>query len=180
MNTRRQAFFLIPLLIGCIALTGCSSSVVKNLQLVVAGSEAVVAALETTGTIPAPIAVLIDLYMGQVSEFTAEVSTILASSASTAVKDAQIAAAAAKIAKLDLPPGVPLLVANSVQAVATALATFLTDVHVTASRMAEVQMATSFAEQAKPKKLKMSDSDKKKLEDLHARAEKLKARFPKK
>lgn len=180
INAKPLIFGMIALLLGG-ALVGCTNTALRDIQLVIAGTDAVIAALESTGSIPAPIDALVNLYMGQVTTFEADVTTILASSDTPAVKDANIAAAALKIAKLDLPPGVPSLVANSLQAVASALAAFLKNTHATAAKIAMNPMAESFAGgSAKPAKLKMSDSDKKKLAELHAKAEAQKARFPQK
>jgi hypothetical protein len=163
------------------ALVGCSSSAVRDLQLVVAGGEAVVAALESAGTIPAPAAALINTYMGQVSAFVSFSTTELASSDSPAVKASKIAAEAVGISKPDLPSGTPTLVATSIQAVASALANFLSNIAATSAQLSvSPQFASGFGAKKKAPKLDMSASDKKKLAELHARAVILQSKFPKK
>ena len=174
-----RAAGLGAVLLMFLALAGCSSSAVRDLELVVAGGEAVVAALESAGTIPAPIAAVIDTYMSQVGEVTTFASTELASADTPAVKASKILAEGATVAALDLPPGTPLLIATSLKAVATALAAFLANIQsATAQIAAHPEFAESFTAKGKP--LKISKSDEKKLSALHARALALKAKFPKK
>ncbi len=180
-NCKSVIFGAIVLLLSGV-LVGCGNSAVQDIQLVVATSEAVVAALETTGTIPAPVATAVNVYMGQATEFVNFAITELASTDTPAVKASKIAAEGALLSKPDLPPGTPTSVATSIQAVASALAVFLANIQTaaTAMRAVESPMVLSATEKPKPAKLKMSDSDKKKLEALKVRAEMLKARFPKK
>ncbi len=173
----------VAVLLACLLLVGCSSSAVRDLQLVVAGSEAVVAALESVGTIPAPMAAAINVYMGQVSSFVTFATAELASTDTAAVKTSKLAAEAATVSKADLPPGTPALIATAIQAVATSLATFLGNIQ-TASNLASEDLpppyASTFMAAKASKSGKMSKSDEKKLAELHARALALKARFPKK
>ena len=162
-----------------LTLAACSSSAVRDLELVVAGGEAVVAALESAGTIPAPIAAAVNVYMGQLSAFVDFATTELASTDTAAIKASKIAAEAATVAGPDLPPGTPAVIAASIKAVATALATFLGSIQTTAALLSEPSYGNSFMA-GKPAKLKISKSDEKKLAALLPRVEKLKARFPKK
>jgi hypothetical protein len=174
-----RAAGLAVVLLMSLALVGCSSSAVRDLQLVVAASEAVVAALETSGVIPAPIGAAVNVYMGQVSEFVTFATTELASSDSSAVKASKIAAEAAAVAKPDLPPGTPNLIATAIQAVAASLGTFLGNIQATAAVISHPSYGNSFFAE-KAAKLKISKADEKKLAELHARALVLKAKFPKK
>ena len=175
----RCALVLVPLL-AFMCLAGCGSSAVQDLQLVIAGSEAVVAALETVGVIPASVSAAINTYMGQVSAFADFATTELASTDTAAVKASRIAAEAASVAKPDLPGGTPTLLVTSIQAVAQAVATFLANIHTTAALISEPSYGNSFAAAGKPAKINISKADQKKLEALHARAAALKAKFPKK
>lgn len=178
-----RAAGLGAVLLMFMALAGCSSSAVRDLELVVAGSEAVVAALESVGTIPAPIAAAVNVYMGQLSAFVDFATTELASTDTAAIKASKIAAEAATVAGPDLPPGTPALIATSISAVVTALATFLGNIHTTASLASEdlpPPYANSFTAVKASKSGKLSKSDEKKLAALLPRVEKLKARFPKK
>jgi hypothetical protein len=175
----RTKLFGVLAILFCLVLAGCSSSAVRDLQLVVAGGEAVVAALESTGTIPAPISAAINVYMAQVSDFITFATTELASTDDAAVKATKLAAEAATVAGPDLPPGTPAVIAASIKAVATALATFLANMQATAALISNPSYGNSFLA-AKSAKLKISQSDKRKLAELHARALALQARFPKK
>lgn len=179
MNLKTGLGIALVLLLS-LSLMSCSSSAVRDLQLVVAGGEAVVAALESSGTIPAPLAALINVYMGQVATFTDFAIAELASTDTPAVKASKIAAEAASVSKPDLPPGTPALIGTSIQAVASALATFLGNIHTTAELISTPSFGNSFAAGGKPAKLKLSKSDEKKLAELRARAQRLKQRFPKK
>jgi hypothetical protein len=175
-----KKLLLIPVLALFVALAGCQSSVVRDLDLVVTASEAVVTVLAGAGVIPVAVATAVDTYMGDVTSFENFAQAELASSDSAVIKAEKIAAEVASIAKPNLPSGTPQVIVSVVQAVVNAVANFLSTVQTTARLVADTPYADGFTNSAKPKPVKLSKKDIEKVQALHPRVAALKARFPKK
>lgn len=147
---------LFVVLAALFALVSCGSNqVLTTLQLVVASSEAAVAALEAGGTIDPNTAAKIENYLTSVSTAASFAATELASSDSTAVKAAKIVQEFATVTAPDLPAGTPQVILTTVNAVVQAVLNFL----------ATVQPAPTAAA------IKISEQDKAALKTLQVRAD---------
>ncbi len=152
---------IVPILFLILALltTGCQpSTVIATLEGVVSAAEIAIPVIgAATGMSPATLAKIIT-YLQEVNIATAEASTILAGTGTSAQKAAQIAKAFASIAAgcNCIPAGTPQEVVAVVNAVAQAVLQFLTNFPATP---------------ATPPVVKVSASDRGKLTSIRTRAE---------
>lgn len=159
------------LIVLILTLASCgASSVITGLELVTDAAEAAVTALAATGQIPAPTVTLIDNYLSQVSSATEFAVTELESTDTTAVKASKIIGQFAMIVAPDLPPGIAQGIVAAIQSVAKSVASFL-------ATLGSPGTAPTAAQ--KLPNLKLSDSDRGRLDKIRVRAQAVKAKVSK-
>jgi hypothetical protein len=164
-----QGLSVVPFL----GLAGCNGSVDASelLNLIVIAADAAISGLSGV-VIPQALATLITTYLGEVQTFVNFAITETESTDTAADKISKIIAEAAMFATPDLN-GVPLVIANLVNAVAKAIASYLDNLKTVSTILVNNRWAATFAN---GKKLKI---DKKKLEDVRKKNQALKAKLGK-
>jgi hypothetical protein len=164
---RRQ--FLTGLsIVPILGLVACNGSVDASelLNLIVIATDAAVSGLSGV-VIPAAIAQLITIYLGEVQTFVNFSITETESTDTIQDKINKILAEAAMFATPNLS-GVPLVIANLVKAVASAIANYLDNLKTVSTILVNSPYAQAFAGS---KYLKI---DKKKLEDVRKKNQSIK------
>ncbi len=155
------------------SLVGCNGSVDASelLNLIVIAADAALSGLSGV-VIPSALATLITTYLGEVNTFVNFAITETESMDTAQDKISKIISEATMFATPNLN-GVPLVIANLVKAVASAIASYLDNLKTVSTILVNSKYAQAFAG---GKKLKI---DKKKLEDVRKKNAALKAKLGK-
>lgn len=166
MKLLKVSPFIALLLVGALMLTSCGqSSITKELQLVIAGVEAVLPLIP--GVTP-DAAVKINTYLSAVSDGAEYATVELASADSEILKASRIAAKFASIAAPVLPAGTAQAILTDIENVAAAVQRFLS-----------VIQAAPVTARAAGQPVQLTKGDLAALPKLHARAVALQANFAK-
>lgn len=167
MITRRR-FSSVLLAATVVVLSSCGASVTNTLQLVIAAAEAALGVLGITAYAG---------WLKAVSEAVSFASTELASSDSSVVKAEKIITQFALIAAPILPPGTAQEVVNAIEAVVTAIGTFLSSIQPAAPAPSQARVAGITGKTSKPvavpKQIKLSTADQQILLQIKSRADSL-------
>lgn len=186
VRQRAVTLMLLPLVfLFCFPLASCTSSgkAINKLDLVIIAADAVINSLSGTQIAPA-VAVRLTSILNDTLDLAPKVQAIATGSGTALDKSAAIANLISGVAAefRDLPPGIPTQIVSLIHAVSEAVLQFQATqaaIPVTALRMIDRGgMAMSFAGKSKaPKAHKLSDKDRKHLEDISAKAAAAKAKL---
>ena len=156
-----KTLFLVLLLIFCLLLSSCSSSqIVATLEAVVSAAEIAIPVIGSAAGLSPQTQTMIVTYLQAVNRATGQASTILSGPGTSAEKAVAIASLFAGVAKgLNLPPGTPTQIINVIQGVANAVMAFLQNFP-----------QSNALKAAAPVSMKVSRSDKAKLQSLLSRS----------
>ena len=163
------------MLVAALFTTACQSQVTTTLDLVVAAADAAVTALQATDQLPPGSAALLNTYLSDVTAAVDYATAELASADTPAVMASKITAEFAAIAVPQLPPGVAAAVGVTIQAVANAVAKFLSSIQATAAALtATPDGARAFFASGK---LKLTRGDRAALPKIRAKNAAVKAKL---
>lgn len=166
--------FLTVGLVGLLLFsqTSCSQSQVTiTLDLILTAADTAVSTLQSTGTIPAAEAAVIQQYLSEVNDAVSYTTTELASSDSTTVKTAKITSKFASIVVPQLS-GTPASIVTTISAVVNAVSNFLSTLTTTNAQL--IQFENSFTG---THSWKLTRGDKQHLNAIAAKAKVLKAKL---
>jgi len=129
LNTAKVLAMVLVAVILLLALTGCSPGpLIGSLEAVVIAAEAAIPIIAAAAGLPPQTTALIIGFLDLVLKAADQATTILAGPGTTAEKSAAIIAAFSSLAQgcNCLPAGTPQVVVNVIDAVAKAIAQFLT------------------------------------------------------
>jgi hypothetical protein len=171
----------------CLGLVACSQSqVTVTLDIAVTVADTLVGALETTGTIPPPVAALIEDFTTKFSNDAAFAITEFGSSDSTALKFSKVIAQFADICPAGagaqcvgpvLPSGIPSTIGIIIEQLAKAITNFLATMPATTTAIVAQPGGTRAINSSGVKAIQLTRGDKQALPKIAAKNAVLKAKL---